>query len=96
MSRESIGVLIRRYRGDVSQERLAVSAGTDSKAVGEIENGGRNAGWSTIARLLAVLNVPGDDIAQACRYEMEAYTTADAFNAKRLHPSNANKPRPPR
>ena len=49
-----------------------MSAGTDSKAVGEIENGGRNAGWSTIARLLAVLNVPGDDIAQACRYKMEA------------------------
>jgi transcriptional regulator with XRE-family HTH domain len=54
--------LIRR-RADMKQEDVAARAGTNAAALSHIENGERDARWSTIARLLPALQVDVHDLA---------------------------------
>jgi transcriptional regulator with XRE-family HTH domain len=47
----------------MKQEDVAARAGTNAAALSHIENGERDARWSTIARLLPALRVDVHDLA---------------------------------
>lgn len=69
---QQIGVVIRaaRERAGMSQQSLAHLAGTTVDGISAIEIGKRNPGWSTLARIAAVLDIT--EFTGAIQYEVAA------------------------
>lgn len=64
---QTLGRGLRTLREDagMTQDELAVRAGTNAAALSHIEHGQRDARWSTLARLLAALDADLHQLADA-------------------------------
>jgi transcriptional regulator with XRE-family HTH domain len=69
--KRQLGEVIREAReaAGMTQLKLAYLAGTSQDSIWAIEQGKRNPGWSTLARIMRALNLTGKDLDGAIEFE---------------------------